>query len=275
MELAGKIAIVTGGASGLGRAMVELFVQEGAQVVIADVDAQGEDLARTLGATARFRRVDVSQPDQIQALVDFAVAELGGLHVMCNNAGISGAMIERFLEDELADFQRVMGVNLLGVMIGSQRAARHMASHGGGSIINTASVAGCVAGYGVMTYRASKAAVIHFSKSIAIDLASQGIRVNCIAPGSIRSQIGSYAAGTSDEVAQRIAQAVEPVMMSNQPLKRRGRPEDVAQAALYLASDRSAQVTGMVLPVDGGILAGDPVNHLQEIMNARARAMGR
>lgn len=274
-ELAGKIAIVTGGASGLGRAMAELFVQEGAKVVIADMDLKGEELARTLGATARFKRIDVSQAEQVESLVTFAVTEFGGLDVMCNNAGISGAMIERFLDDELTDFQHVMSTNLLGVMLGSQRAARQMATQGGGSIINTASVAGCVAGFGVMTYRASKAAVIHFSKCIAIDLASHGIRVNCIAPGSIRTQIGSYAAGVSDEVAERIAKALEPVTMLNQPLKRRGRPQDVAQAALYFASDRSAQVTGTVLPVDGGILAGDPVNHLQEIMHARASAMAR
>jgi NAD(P)-dependent dehydrogenase (short-subunit alcohol dehydrogenase family) len=149
-----------------------------------------------------------------------------------------------------------------------------MAKHGGGSIINTASVAGLVAGYAVMTYRATKAGVIHFSKSIAIDLATYGIRVNCIAPGSIRTEMNSFTPpGTSAEVAERVRQAVEPVMMSNQPLKRRGSPEDVAQAALYFASDRSAQVTGTVLPVDGGIVAGDPVDHLTQFMEARANAM--
>jgi NAD(P)-dependent dehydrogenase (short-subunit alcohol dehydrogenase family) len=274
-ELSGKVAIVTGAASGIGRASAELFVAEGAKVVMADVDSErGNEIAATLGATASFKRCDVSNADEVQALVDFAIEKFGGLHVMFNNAGMSGRMFNRFLDDDLQDFQRVTGVNLLGVMLGSQRAARHMAKHGGGSIINTASVAGLVAGYAVMTYRATKAGVIHFSKSIAIDLATYGIRVNCIAPGSIRTEMNSFTPpGTSAEVAERVRQAVEPVMMSNQPLKRRGSPEDVAQAALYFASDRSAQVTGTVLPVDGGIVAGDPVDHLTQFMEARANAM--
>jgi NAD(P)-dependent dehydrogenase (short-subunit alcohol dehydrogenase family) len=277
-ELSGKVAIVTGGASGLGRATVELFAKEGAKVVMADVNTdlgeQAAELAARGGHVVRFKRTDVSNADEVQALVDFAVSEFGGLHVMFNNAGISSAMYERFLDDDLKDFQRVMGINLLGVMTGTQRAARHMAKHGGGSIINTASVAGYLAGYGVMTYRASKAAVIHFSKSAAIDLAAYGIRVNCIAPGSIRTPMSTYGEpGMSDEAAQRLRVAIDAAAMAGQPLKRPGKPEDVAQAALYLGSDRSVQVTGMLLPVDGGITAGDPVNHLQEIMQARAEAL--
>ena len=275
-ELTGKVAIITGGASGLGRATVELFVKEGARVVIADVNvALGEQLAAGLGASARFRITDVSNVEQVQALVDFAVSEFGGLHVMCNNAGISSAPHEHYLEDTLADFDRVMGVNVLGVMLGTQRAGRYMAQHGGGSIINTASIAGFQAGLGVMTYRASKAAVIHFTKSAAIDLAAFGIRVNCIAPGNIRTPMSSFDASMSEEGARRLHKAVDDVRMTVQPLKRRGTPEDVAHAALYLASDRSSQVTGMLLPVDGGITAGDPVNHLQAIMQARAEVLGR
>ena len=274
-ELSGKVAIVTGGASGLGRATVELFVKEGAKVVIADVNAElGDLLAAQLGRRVRFKVTDVSNADQVQALVDFAVTEFGGLNIMFNNAGISCAMHERYLDDELQDFQRVMGINVLGVMLGTQRAARHMAKHGGGSIINTASIAGYLAGFGVMTYRASKAAVIHFSRSAAIDLAEYGIRVNCIAPGSIRTPMTTYGeAGMSEDAAERLRKALDTVTMAGQPLKRSGKPEDVAHAALYLGSDRSSQVTGMLLPVDGGITAGDPVNHLQEIMTARARAL--
>jgi NAD(P)-dependent dehydrogenase (short-subunit alcohol dehydrogenase family) len=274
-ELSGKVAIVTGGASGIGRASVELFVEEGAKVVIADIDdARGEELARALGSHALFRRTDVSSADDIQALVDFAVARFGGLDVMFNNAGISCAMYERFLDDELPDFHRVMGVNLFGVMLGSQRAGRYMARHGGGSIINTASIAAGLAGFGVMTYRASKAGVVQFSKSIAIDLAEYGIRVNCICPGHIVTELSSFTEpGMSPEVAERVKNTLDPVWLSNQPLKRRGSVQDVAHAALYLASDRSAQVTGVVLPVDGGITAGDPVNHLEEIMKARSRVL--
>ncbi len=274
-ELAGKVAIVTGGAGGIGRATVELFVREGAKVVIADVDvALGEQLAASLGGQALFRRTDVAIAEEVQALVDVAVESFGGLDIMFNNAGISCAMFDRFLDDELADFHRVMGVNLLGVMLGSQRAGRYMARHGGGSIINNASIAAHNAGFALMSYRASKAGVVHFSKSIAIDLAEYGIRVNCLLPGHIVTELNSFAEpGSSPEVAQRLQQALDPVWLSNQPLKRRGRPQDVAEAALYLASDRSAQVTGIVLPVDGGITAGDPVNHLNEIMKTRARVL--
>jgi NAD(P)-dependent dehydrogenase (short-subunit alcohol dehydrogenase family) len=274
-ELSGKVAIITGGASGLGRATVDLFLEEGAKVVIADVDtARGEAIAAKLGDACRFKKTDVSKEDEVQALVDFAVEQFGGLHIMFNNAGIGGAMHERFLDDDLKDFQRVTGVDLLGVMLGTQRAARHMMRNGGGSIINTSSMAGIKAGYGVMTYRALKAGVVHFTKSAAIDLAEYGIRVNSIAPGHIRTEMTTYAApGMAPEVVERIKQALQPVTDAGRPLKRQGKPNDVAQAALYLASDRSAQVTGVILPVDGGATAGDPVNHLQELMRARAKAI--
>jgi len=273
-ELSGKVAIITGGASGLGRATVELFVKEGAKVVVADVNAElGQQLVKTLGESVCFQRADVSNADDIQALVDCAVSQFGGLHIMFNNAGISGGMHERFLSDDLKDFQRVMSVNLFAVMLGTQRAARHMAKHGGGSIVNTASIAGYQAGLGVMTYRASKAAVIHFSKCAAIDLAADGIRVNCIAPGNIRTPMSSFDASMNDEKARRMQKAVDDERMAGQPLKRYGTPADVANAALYFGSDRSAQVTGTLMPVDGGITAGDPVNHLQAIMQARAAVM--
>ncbi|AXQ30693.1 SDR family oxidoreductase [Solimonas sp. K1W22B-7] len=274
-ELVGKVAVITGAASGIGRATAELFVAEGARVVIADIDAaQGEALVAQLGEAALFQRTDVSNPDEVRALIDLAVSHFGGLHVMFNNAGIAGAMVPRFLDDDLKDFQKVIGVNLLGVMVGAQAAGRHMSKNGGGVIINNASIAGVLPGHALMSYRASKAAVIGFSKSIAIDLAEYGIRVNCLAPGHIRTPLTSFAPpGTSPEVAERIRKEVGAAFDSNQPLKRHGRPEDVAQTVLYLSGDRSAQITGVVLPIDGGITAGDPVNHLQEIMDARARAM--
>ena len=158
-ELEGKVAIITGGASGIGEATAELFVEEGAKVVIADVnDVSGEALAGKLGANARYRHADVSQRDQVQALVDHAIAEFGDLDIMFNNAGISGAYHNRFLDDPLDDLDKVLGVNLAGVMYGSQIAARHMARKRAGSIINTASIAGVSSGVLPAAYSAAKSA---------------------------------------------------------------------------------------------------------------------
>jgi NAD(P)-dependent dehydrogenase (short-subunit alcohol dehydrogenase family) len=257
-ELAGKVAIVTGGASGIGRGTVEKFVAEGARVVIADVETDtGEELAAALGPDAFFRPTDVSDAEQVGALVAAAVEKFGGLHVMVNNAGVSGAMHRRFLEDDLADFHRVMAVNVLGVMAGTRDAARHMAAHGGGSIINMSSIGGIQAGGGVMTYRASKAAVIQFTKSAAIELAFHEIRVNAIAPGSIPTALVKASASDMDSAElERYETAMRETMRADRPLKREGTPEDVAEAALYFASDRSRYVTGTVLPVDGGTVAG-------------------
>lgn len=274
-DLAGKVAIVTGGASGIGRATAELFVAQGAKLVIGDVnDAAGEALAEQLGSSALYRRCDVSRREDVQALVDAAVTRFGGLHVMFNNAGISGAQHARLLDDPLQDFDKVIGINLLGAMLGTQCAARRMREHGGGVILNNASIAGVLPGQALISYRVSKAGLIMFTKSSAIDLAEYGIRVNCLAPGHIRTPLTSFAPpDISPEAAERVKQAVGAAFDVNQPYKRTGRPEDVAQVALFLCSDRAAQITGTVLPVDGGITAGDPVNHLIEIMSARAAAL--
>jgi NAD(P)-dependent dehydrogenase (short-subunit alcohol dehydrogenase family) len=252
-ELGGKVAIVTGGASGLGRGMVELFVEEGASVVIADVDREGgEALAAQLGSSAVFRHTDVSEASEIQAAVDAAVEQFGGLHVMCNNAGVGGSF-KPFLEDDFADFDRVMKVNILGVMVGTQRAARYMKQHGGGAIVNTTSIGGINAGAGVMAYRATKAAVIHLTRSTAIELARHDIRVNCIAPAHIPTAINA-----------NLDQSL--IVKAMQPLQRLGSPRDVAEAAVYLASERAAQITGIVLPVDGGTTAGSPPRSIKDLM---------
>jgi NAD(P)-dependent dehydrogenase (short-subunit alcohol dehydrogenase family) len=259
-ELAGKVAIVSGGASGIGRATVERFVAEGAAVVIGDIDSDaGEGLASALGDAAAFKKTDITDADQVQALVDFTVERFGGLHVMSNNAGVASSMT-RFLHDDLSDFTKVVNINVLGVLLGAQRAARHMKTNGGGSIINTSSTAGIDAGAGLITYRATKAAVIHVSRSIALDLAQYSIRVNCLVPGQIQTAMTTY--------------DMDAVMKFTQPLPRKGQPEDVAEAALFLASDRSAQITGIVLPVDGGTTAGPPASQLKLMLGAASRDSG-
>lgn len=240
-EFEGKVAIVTGGASGIGEATVETLHQRGASVVMADVrDGDGTALARTLGGRARFDLVDVSDPEQVAALVERTVAGFGRLDIMVNNAAVSSPL-RGLLDDDLADFHRIMGVNVLGVMAGTKFAARHMADHGGG----------------VMTYRASKAAVIQFTKSAAIELARCDIRVNAIAPGSIPIPLlASSARDKSPEELERYERSIRDRMRADRPLQRDGTPNDVAEAVAYLASDRARYLTGVVLPVDGGTSAG-------------------
>ena len=260
-ESADKVAIVTGGAGGIGRATAALLVAEGAKVVIADINAEdGKRAAAELGESADFWHTDVSDVDQIQAAVDFAVERFGGLHIMFNNAGI-GSPIKGFLTDDLSDFDRIMRVNLLGVIAGTQRAARHMKDHGGGSIINNASIAAVNAGPGMIAYRTSKAAIAHATKCMAIELAPYAVRVNCITPAHIRTGITTYEMG--------------PVLKYLQPLEREALPEDVANAVAFLSSERAAQITGIVLPIDGGTSAGPPYAMTKLIMStARNEGVG-
>ena len=257
-EFAGRVAIVTGGAGTIGQATAELLIAGGASVVVADVDVtHGETVAAALGERAAFQQTDVSDPDQVQALVDVAVERFGGLHIMFNNAGI-GSGLKGFLSDDLDDFQRIMNVNLFGVILGTQRAARHLKDHGGGSIINNASIAAVNAGAGMISYRSSKAAIAHATKCMAIDLAPYGIRVNCLTPAHIRSGITNYDMG--------------PVIKYMQPLEREAQPSDVANAVAFLSSERAAQITGIVLPIDGGTTAGPPIAQTRLIMSTAMSA---
>jgi NAD(P)-dependent dehydrogenase (short-subunit alcohol dehydrogenase family) len=188
----------------------------------------------------------------VQELVDFTIAHFGRLDVMFNNAGIGGSF-RRFLQDDLRDFDRGMAVNLFGVMVGTQRAARQMAERGGGAVVNTTSIAGINPRGALTVYHAAKAAVVHFTKCAAIDLAEYGIRVNCIAPAHIPTAINA----NYDQAA---------IVRRMQPLQRIGSPRDVANAVLFLASDRAAQITGVVLPVDGGTTAGPPMGDVSDLM---------
>jgi len=249
-ELDGKVAVVTGGANGIGRATVEKFIEEGARVVVADLDDDaGTTMTASLGDDAAFSHTDVSDPASVHRAVELAVERFGSIDVMVNNAGIASSF-RRLMDDELRDFTHVMSVDLYGVIIGTQAAARRMGS--GGSIINTASIAGISPGIGLTTYRAAKAAVIHFSRCAAIELSEQGIRVNVVVPGNISTAIN--AAFDTSAIVQKL-----------QPLQRLGTPTDVANAAVYLASERSAQVTGVVLPVDGGTSTGPPPGHIGDV----------
>lgn len=259
-ELSAKTAVVTGGASGLGAGIVERFLEEGANVVFGDIDTdRGQALADRHGERAVFVATDVAQTEQVTRLVDAAVERFGALHIMVNNAGVSGKMHRSLLDDDLGDFERVMAINVKAVMAGTRDAARNMAEGGGGSIVNLTSIGGIQAGGGVMTYRASKAAIIHFTKCAAIELAPYEIRVNCLAPGHIRTGIvASSAHGMDAERVAKFEAGIRAQMRADRPLEREGTVDDVAEAVLFLAGDRSPYITGTVLPVDGGTAAGKP-----------------
>ena len=187
--LNGKVAVITGGANGLGQATAELFAKASAKVVIGDLDAAaGEAVAKGIGETCRFQRTDVSKPEELQALCDLAVSAFGGLDIMCNNAAVPNRMV-RLLDDDLDAFDRVFDVNVRAVIRGTQIAGRYMRDHGGGVILNTSSIAGIVASFGVTSYRASKAAVIHVTRTAAMELGERGIRVNSISPGAIMTPV--------------------------------------------------------------------------------------
>jgi NAD(P)-dependent dehydrogenase (short-subunit alcohol dehydrogenase family) len=260
-ELTGKVAIVTGGASGIGKGCVARFVEAGAKVVIADVNVDdGRAFQAELGADAAFKETDVSDVDSVDEVVNFAVERFGGLHCMFNNAGISGNRNNHLLDEDFSDFHRVMSINVLGVAFGIQAAALHMKDHGGGAIINTTSIGGMQPGRGPWSYGMSKASVIKLSQSAALDLGEHGIRVNCIAPANIESPIlgNLLREGLSEEDGARLLEEARAFLIRRQPIQRQGTTDDIAEAAIFFASDRSSYMTGQVMCVDGGMLTGNP-----------------
>jgi len=252
MRLTDRVALVTGGASGIGRATAWLFAREGAAISVVDVDEPGgQAVAQTIvdgGGRAIFVPCDVSQAAHCQHAVQRTVDELGSLNILFNNAG----MIRRatVLTTSEAEWDRAMAINVKSVFLLSKYAIPVMVEAGGGVIINTASGWGLVGGRNAVSYCASKGAVVNMTRAMALDHGEQSIRVNCICPGDTDTPL------LRDE-ARQVGQAEERFLAeaADRPLRRIGRPEDIAQAALYLASDASSFVTGSVLVVDGGGLA--------------------
>lgn len=266
-KLDGKVAVITGGASGIGEGTVRLFVGEGARVVIADIqDEYGEALAAEMGAAAVYQHTDVSKDGDVRALVQGATRAFGRLDCMFNNAGSGGAVgpIEEITAEE---FDATMGVLLRGVFLGIKYAAPVMKAQGSGSIISTASVAGLRGGMGPHIYSTAKAAVVHLTHSAALELGESGVRVNCICPGGIATPL--VAGGMRDEAA--LAAARER-MATMQPIRRAGEPADIARAALWLASDDASFVNGHALVVDGGLTAGTQWSWQPEVFRTH-RAM--
>ncbi|RCV30976.1 hypothetical protein SETIT_6G139300v2 [Setaria italica] len=254
-RLAGKVAVITGGASGIGKATAVEFVRNGAKVIIADVqDDLGHAVATELGpGAACYTRCDVSDEAQVAAAVDLAVARHGQLDVMFNNAGIGGNPVRPPLGAvDIADFDRVMATNARGVLAGLKHAARVMVPRRRGSIICTASTAGVVGTVVNPSYSASKAAVLGLVRAMAAEMARSGVRVNAISPGAVATPLametfGSWFPGKSAEEIRRIIE-VDVSSMDGTVLE----PEDIARAALYLASDEAKYVSGHNLIVDGG-----------------------
>ena len=245
-RLEGKVAIVTGGASGIGEGTVRRFVEEGAKCIIADIQTElAKSLADDLGGDAVPFSLDVADEDQVNACVDFAVEEFGSLDVMFNNAGILGS-VGPIAEIERDGWLRTIDVLLSSVFYGIKHAARVMQDQGYGSIINTASTAGVRAGLGPHVYTAAKHAVVGLSQSVATELGPHGIRVNVIAPGGTVSGLTARLV-TGDH--QNLGKASK-LIGAKHPLKRAGTPEDIANAVLYLASDEASFTNGAVLVVD-------------------------
>lgn len=253
MRLHDRVALITGGASGIGRATGLLFAREGARVALADVnEAQGRDAARTIedaGGQALLVQMDVTKESSIEAGVAQAVQRFGRIDILFNNAGVLGRESMLKLHDlTMAEYDRMMDVNLRGVVFVAKHVIRQMLKTGGGVIVNTGSMSGIIGMQAQGVYAASKGAVITLTKQLAIDYAPHNIRVNAIAPGYVRTPMLDAARPQGQEAFYQL-------LAQRTPLGRVAIPEDIAQAVLYLASDESSFVTGAILSVDGGYTA--------------------
>jgi NAD(P)-dependent dehydrogenase (short-subunit alcohol dehydrogenase family) len=254
MRLKGKRALITGAGSGIGRASAILFAAEGAQVLAVDlaegVEATAAEIAKA-GGKCLARRADVADEATVKSLIETCVKELGGLEVAFANAGIGGGLVP-FFEQKASDWQSVLRVNLIGPFLAIKYAAAHMRDHGGGSIVCTASVAGLRSGAGGSPYSASKAGVISLVQTAANQLAGTGVRVNAICPGLIETGM------TKPMFDLARARGSEKKIGQLNPLKRPGQPIEIAQMALFLASDDASYVNGQAIAVDGGLSSSHP-----------------
>jgi NAD(P)-dependent dehydrogenase (short-subunit alcohol dehydrogenase family) len=256
-RLDGKVAVITGATSGIGMRTAEVFVAQGAKIVIAGRRAaEGEALADRLGSACVFRQTDVTIEDQMQALIALAVEKFGKLDCLFNNAG--GPAQTGGIEGlEVGRFDAAMATLVRSVMLGMKHAAPHMKRQGAGSIINNGSIAGRLAGFSTsIVYGAAKAAVIHLTKCVAMELGESGVRVNSISPGAIATGIFGKAMGLSTETAEQTPAIMREVFKSAQPIPRAGLPDDIAHAAVFLASDESSFINGHDLVVDGAVTGG-------------------
>lgn len=244
-----KVALITGGGSGIGRAVALAWAREGAQVVVSDVDQKGSEetvaMVEKAGANALFVPADVSKPEDCEALVRRTVDKFGRLDVACNNAGIGGPQAPT-AQYPLDGWSQVMGVNLSGVFYGMRFQLAAMLKNGGGSIVNMASILGAVGFANSSAYAAAKHGVIGLTQTAALEYSAQGVRINAVGPGFIHTPMIS--AAEEDK-------ATHDMLVASHPIGRLGRAEEVAELVLWLSSDKASFVTGAYYPVDGGYLA--------------------
>jgi len=258
-RLKDKIAVITGASSGIGLGTVELFVAEGARVVAADIqDDKGRELERRFNGQAKFQRCDVTQEDDIKATMQAAKDQFGGLDILFNNAGAGGS--PNTIEDMTGEaWDRSMNLLLRSVALGIRYAVPFMKERGGGSIVNTASVAALQAGMGPIAYSVAKAGVVHLTTVSAAQLGRARIRVNAICPGFIQTGIfaaGMKSMGVPDEAIKAVTAGMFSQQENAQPIPKAGMPSDIANMCLFFASDESRFVTGTHVQVDGGMTTG-------------------
>ncbi|MET0378225.1 MAG: SDR family oxidoreductase [Spongiibacteraceae bacterium] len=258
MLLAEKVVVITGAGSGVGRAAAQLFARQGAKVVCVDINEewahQTEQLVTEQGGTATALRCNVTQANDVRAAIQHAVKMFGRLDVMYNNAGVATSVdgkSKSLIDQDDEDFERLVSINFKGVIYGCQQAVRtFIAQGGGGVIVNTASVAGMV-GWGGVMYGATKGAVVQLTRGLAVEVAKHGIRVNAVCPAGMMTNFGRSDASA---FTQQSAELVD-IYSKMHPLGKPIAPEDCANAALFLASELASNITGVLLPVDGGYIA--------------------